>query len=50
MLEERPVPIYHRRQDVPVALAAVIEMCLFRDPEERCINATSGRKALKAFC
>lgn len=50
LLEEQPVPIRHRRPDVPVALAAVIEKCLSREPRERYTDATSMRKALKAFC
>jgi serine/threonine-protein kinase len=50
LLEEQPVPIRQRRPDVPLPLAAVIEKCLARDPQERFIDAGSMRKALKAFC
>jgi serine/threonine-protein kinase len=50
LLEERPVPIRHRRHDVPVHLAAVIEKCLARDPKERFTDAHSMRQALKPFC
>ncbi len=50
LLEEQPVPIRERRPDVPLPLAAVIEKCLARDPNERFTDAGSMRKALKAFC
>jgi eukaryotic-like serine/threonine-protein kinase len=50
LLEEQPIPIRKRRPDVPIDLAAVIEKCLARDPKARFIDATSMRKALKAFC
>jgi len=50
LLEEQPVPIRQRRSDVPLPLAAVIEKCLARDPNERFTDAGSMRKALKAFC
>jgi serine/threonine-protein kinase len=50
LLEEQPVPIRHRRADIPPELAAVIAKCLARDPEERYPDATSMRRALKPFC
>jgi serine/threonine-protein kinase len=50
LLEEQHVPIRQRRSDVPLPLAAVIEKCLARDPNERFTDAGSMRKALKAFC
>ncbi len=50
LLEEPPVPIRQRRKDISPALAAVIERCLARDPEERYPNAGAMRDALKPFC
>ncbi len=50
LLEETPVPIRSRRDDVSVALADVIGKCLARDPKDRFPDATSMRKALKRFC
>jgi serine/threonine-protein kinase len=50
LLEEAPIPIRVRRPDVPKALDAVIQKCLARDPKERYPDATSMRRALKAFC
>jgi serine/threonine-protein kinase len=50
LLEEPSIPIRDRRPDVPIALADVIEKCLARDPKDRYPDATSMRRALKAFC
>ncbi|WP_165251757.1 FHA domain-containing serine/threonine-protein kinase [Paludisphaera soli] len=50
LLEEHPVPILERRNDVPPGLAAVVGRCLARDPDERFPDATSMRRALKPFC
>ncbi len=50
LLEATPVPIQHRRHDVPTGLAVVIEKCLRREPEDRYPNATEMRRALKPFC
>jgi serine/threonine-protein kinase len=50
LLEEPPVPVRDRRDDVPAPLAAVIQKCLARDPEDRYPNATEMRRALRPFC
>jgi eukaryotic-like serine/threonine-protein kinase len=50
LLEEPIIPIQDRRGDVPEGLAKVIETCLARDPKARFPDATSMRRALKAFC
>ncbi len=50
LLEEAPIPIHVRRPDVPKALDTAIQKCLARDPKERYPDATSMRRALKAFC
>jgi len=50
LLEEPPIPIRHRRADVPPALADVIAKCLARDPKDRYPDAASMRRALKPFC
>ena len=50
LLEETPVPIRSRREEVSPALADVIGKCLARDPKDRFPDATSMRKALKRFC
>ncbi len=50
LLEEAPIPIHVRRPDIPKALDTVIQKCLARDPKARYPDATSMRRALKAFC
>ena len=50
LLEERPVPIRHRRPDVPAALASVLEKGLARDPAERYPTADALRRAIRPFC
>ncbi len=50
LLEEMPVPISRRRADIPEGLAAVLEKCLARDPNQRYPDAASMRKALRPFC
>jgi pSer/pThr/pTyr-binding forkhead associated (FHA) protein len=50
LLEEAPIPIRVRRPDIPKALDDVIQKCLARDPKARYPDATSMRRALKAFC
>jgi serine/threonine-protein kinase len=50
LLEEPPVPVRKRRLDVPIALAAVLQKCLARDPKDRYPTATAMRQALRPFC
>ncbi len=50
LLEETPVPIRTRRDEISPALADVIAKCLARDPNDRYPDAHSMRKALKPFC
>jgi serine/threonine-protein kinase len=50
LLEEPPIPIRNRRNDLSPALAGVIEKCLARDPTVRYPDARSMRHALKPFC
>jgi hypothetical protein len=50
LLEEQPVPIRKRRAGVPIALAAVLEKGLARQPAERYPTAEELRKALRPFC
>jgi serine/threonine-protein kinase len=50
LLEESPVPIQRRRPDVPDGLAAVLQKCLARDPNDRYPTATAMRQALRPFC
>jgi pSer/pThr/pTyr-binding forkhead associated (FHA) protein len=50
LLEEPPIPIRERRPDISAELAEVIGKCLARDPKTRFPDATSMRRALKAFC
>ena len=50
LLEEAPVPIRSRRDEIGPALADVIAKCLARDPKDRYPDATTMRKALKPFC
>jgi serine/threonine-protein kinase len=50
LLEELPVPIARRRSDIPAGLAAVLERCLARDPNDRYPDAATMRKALRPFC
>lgn len=50
LLEEPIIPIRQRRKDLSPELAAVIERCLARDPDERYPNAAAMREALKPFC
>jgi pSer/pThr/pTyr-binding forkhead associated (FHA) protein len=50
LLEETPVPIRSRREEISPALADVIGKCLARDPKDRYPDASSMRKALKRFC
>jgi serine/threonine-protein kinase len=49
ILEGTPVPIRHRRPDVPKSLAALIHRCLAKEPAER-PDAPTLRKALLKFC
>ena len=50
LLEESPVPIQKRRPDVPTGLAAVLQKCLARDPNDRYPTAAAMRQALRPFC
>jgi eukaryotic-like serine/threonine-protein kinase len=50
LLEEHPVPIRQRRNDIPAALAGVLEKCLARDPNDRYPTALAMRRALRPFC
>jgi serine/threonine-protein kinase len=50
LLEEPPVPIRHRRPEVPQGLADVLERCLAREPEARFPSASDVRRALRSFC
>ncbi len=50
LLEQHPVPLDHRRPEVPAGLAAVLERCLARDPADRYPSATAMREALRPFC
>lgn len=50
LLEESPVPIEHRRGDIPSGLAAVMAKCLSRDPADRYPTAAAMRLALRPFC
>ncbi len=50
LLEEPPVPIQHRRPEVPTALAGVIDRGLARDPADRYPTASALRRALRPFC
>jgi serine/threonine-protein kinase len=49
ILEEEPVPIRSRREDLPRALADIIDRCLEREPEDRYLGAQSLREALLPF-
>jgi eukaryotic-like serine/threonine-protein kinase len=49
ILQEDPVPIRSRRQDVPEELSDIIHRALRRKPEERFENAESMRLALLPF-
>jgi serine/threonine-protein kinase len=50
LLEEPPVPIRHRRSDVPLGLAKVLERGLARQPSDRYPSAAELRIALRPFC
>ena len=50
LLEEPPVPLLHRRPDVPPELSSVLQRCLARDPFERFPDANSLRRAIRPFC
>jgi pSer/pThr/pTyr-binding forkhead associated (FHA) protein len=50
LLEEQPVPIEHRRPEVPPALAAVMRKCLAREPADRYPTAADMKRALRPFC
>ncbi len=50
LLEQAPIPIRDRRPDIPKPLDDVIQKCLARDPKSRYADATTMRRALKAFC
>jgi serine/threonine-protein kinase len=50
LLEEQPVPIQRRRPEVPSGLAAVLEKCLSREPNDRYPTANALRQALRPFC
>ena len=50
LLEEPPVPVRKRRDDVPAGLASVLERCLSRDPKDRYATAAALRQALRPFC
>jgi serine/threonine-protein kinase len=50
LLEESPVPIRQRREDVSAGLATVLERCLARNPKDRYPTAAAMRKALRPFC
>jgi serine/threonine-protein kinase len=49
VLQEDPVPIRERREDIPRALADVIHRALAKEPDKRFPNAKSMRKALLPF-
>jgi serine/threonine protein kinase len=50
LLEEPPVPVRKRRDDIPAGLADVLERGLARDPNDRYTTASALRKALKPYC
>jgi len=50
LLEEPPVPVRKRRAEIPPALAAVLQKCLARDPNDRYPDALAMRRALRPFC
>ena len=47
-IAERPVPLKHRRADVPPALEALILKCLEKDPDLRPSNASALLRALRS--
>jgi eukaryotic-like serine/threonine-protein kinase len=49
VLQDAPVPIRSRRQDLPAGLAAVIDRSLAREPEQRFAGAKDMRRALLPF-
>jgi eukaryotic-like serine/threonine-protein kinase len=46
ILQEDPVPIRTRRDDIPAKLAAIIHRSLARKPSERFADVAAMRKAL----
>jgi serine/threonine-protein kinase len=49
ILEENPVPIRSRRPDLPESLAAIIDRCLAREPDDRFASAQALRDSLLPF-
>ena len=49
VLHQPPVPIQHRRPDLPDGLAFVIHKALARDPRDRFADARQMRRALRHF-
>jgi eukaryotic-like serine/threonine-protein kinase len=49
ILQEKPIPVRDRRDDVPAALAAVIDRALARAPEDRFADVRAMREALEPF-
>jgi RNA polymerase sigma factor (sigma-70 family) len=49
VLQEKPIPIRQRRQEVPAELAGVIHQALAKDPGARFADVSAFRKALKPF-
>jgi serine/threonine-protein kinase len=50
VLQEEPVPILSRREDVPDALAVIIHKAIAKKPDERFPDVQALRKALLKFC
>jgi serine/threonine-protein kinase len=49
ILQEDPVPIQQRRNDIPDELAAIIHRALLRDPDDRFANVSELRNSLLEF-
>ena len=49
ILQEKPIPVRARREDIPAELAAIIDRALERTPEDRFPDVGAMRDALKPF-
>jgi serine/threonine-protein kinase len=49
VLQEEPVPIRHRRAEIPSDLAAIIHRALTREPEDRFADVRAMHQALQPF-